>query len=135
MKGTFPIWWQRGLSSDSTTCWTCQPITKSMRRCAHDLATDDPQIFLPLPLLAGSQKTGCRWPTERGSSSGIDFFVAAMRGLGQGRCGRGNRRGDARRGRGTKRPAHIAIRRILLLRAAGDQEEFLGRGSKVDGGG
>jgi len=25
-----------------------------MRRRAHDLATDDPQIFLPLPLLAGS---------------------------------------------------------------------------------
>jgi hypothetical protein len=31
-----------------------QPIIKGMRRGAHDLAADDPQIFLPLPLLPGS---------------------------------------------------------------------------------
>jgi hypothetical protein len=31
-----------------------QPIVKGMRRRAHHLATDDPQIFLSLPLLAGS---------------------------------------------------------------------------------
>jgi hypothetical protein len=31
-----------------------QAVVKSMRRSAHDLAADDPQIFLPLPLLPGS---------------------------------------------------------------------------------
>ncbi len=31
-----------------------QAIVKSMRRCAHHLAPDDPQIFLPLAFLTGS---------------------------------------------------------------------------------
>jgi hypothetical protein len=31
-----------------------QAVIKGMRRAAHDLAADNPQIFLPLPLLPGS---------------------------------------------------------------------------------